>query len=189
MRPCPDHDRLCCPMKRINRVDGDGPTPCSIMLFGEAPGKSEDKKGKPFVGKSGTELDHVYLLEEAGIDRRNVYVSNLVKCRTNDKDRDPTQAEIEACGHLLLMELEMVKPKFIGLDGRLSTQWMLGDVKMEKVHGFGYADGDRLVMPLYHPAFGLHSTSMMRHIMKDFARFGRMVRGDETVMWKERRAR
>jgi len=186
MRPCPDHDRLCCPMKRINRVDGAGPVPCSIMLIGEAPGKSEDKKGKPFVGKSGLEMDNVYLHEYARIDRRVVRVDNVVKCRTNDKDRDPTQAEIDACSHILLMELEMVKPRFIGLIGRLATQWMLGDVKMEKVHGFGYRDGDRLVMPLYHPAYGLHSTAMMRHIMKDFERFGRMVRGDTSVMWRAR---
>jgi len=154
------------------------------MLIGEAPGKHEDKNGKPFVGKSGLELDSVYLRACAGIERWVVYVSNIVKCRTNDKDRDPTRAEIDACSHILLMELEMVKPKFIGLIGGLSTQWMLGDVKMEKVHGFGYQDGDRLVMPLYHPAYGLHNTSMMRHIMKDFERFGRMIRGDETVMWR-----
>jgi len=176
-------------MKRINRVDGAGPIPCSIMLIGEAPGKSEDMKGKPFVGKSGLELDNVYLHEYAGVERWNVYVSNVVKCRTNDKDRDPTQAEIDACSHILNMELEMVKPRFIGLVGRLSTQWMLGDVNMAKVHGFGYRDGDRLVMPLYHPAYGLHNTVMMRHIMRDFTKFGRMIRGDESVMWKERRAR
>ena len=187
MRPCPDHDALGCPMTRINRVDGDGPIPCSIMLIGEAPGKSEDKQGKPFVGKSGSELTHLYLAKCAGIDRRNVYVTNLVKCRCNDRDRDPTQKEIDACGLLLARELQEVKPRFIGMIGRLSTQWILGDnTKMEKVHGFGYVSGHFLVMPLYHPAYGLHNTPMMRHIMEDWTRFGRMVRGDESVMWRAR---
>jgi DNA polymerase len=169
-------------MTRINRVDGDGNIPCPIMLIGEAPGKSEDKNGRPFCGKSGLELDNVYLHQYADIDRRNVFTTNLVRCRTNDRDRDPTQKEIDACSHILLIELAEVKPRFIGLIGRLSTQWMFPGVKMEKVHGFGYQDGERLIMPLYHPAYGLHNTSMMRHIMEDFRRFGRMVRGDKGVM-------
>ncbi len=187
MRPCKEHDDLGCPMTRINRVNGEGPIPCSIMLIGEAPGKTEDKKGKPFCGKSGSELTHLYLGKCAKIDRANVYVTNLVKCRTNDKDRDPTQIEIDACSHLMFPELVDVKPRFIGLIGRIATRWMFDDnMKMEKVHGFGYKFLEYLVMPLYHPAYGLHSTSMMRWIMEDWERFGKMVRGDTSVMWRER---
>ena len=192
MRGCSDHDRLGCPIARANRVNGQGPVPCSIMLIGEAPGKNEDAKGMPFVGKSGSELDLLYLGKCAGISRKNVYVTNLMKCRTNDKDRDPNVAEISACGQLLHDELLRVNPQYIGLVGKLSTQWMLGDVRMDKVHGFGYAlsgspEWDKVrVMPLYHPAYGLHNTAMMRHIMEDFTRFGKMVRGDESVMWGER---
>lgn len=190
MRPCAEHDDLGCPMTRINRVDGQGPVPCDIMLIGEAPGKTEDKKGMPFCGKSGSEMTHLYLGKCANIDRRNVYVTNLVKCRTNEKDRDPTQAEMEVCGKLLYDELWEVRPRYVGTIGRLSTQWQLGtDTKMEKVHGFGYKDmawDEFLFMPLYHPAFGLHNTAMIRHIMDDWARFGKMVRGDESVMWRAR---
>lgn len=195
MRPCPEHDELGCPMTRINRVDGEGKVPCSIMLIGEAPGKSEDKQGKPFVGKSGSELTHLYLGKCAGIDRQNTFITNLVRCRTNDRDRDPTQGEIDACSQILREEVLAVHPRFIGTIGRLSTRFLLGNVDMEKVHGFGYVlpvvFGDDIivdgmsyhVMPLYHPAYGLHNTSMIRHIMEDWTRFGRMVRGDESVMW------
>lgn len=195
MRPCLEHDDLGCPMTRINRVDGQGSVPCDIMLIGEAPGKTEDKKGMPFCGKSGSELTHLYLAKCAQIDRRNVYVTNLVKCRTNDKDRDPNDAEIRACGRLLIQELRVVQPRFIGAVGRIATQWLLGGTsRMDKIHGFGYhivlanPNNNRrvLVMPLYHPAFGLHNTTMMRHIMEDWMRFGKMIRGDESVMWKER---
>ena len=190
MRPCPDHDRLGCPMTRINRVNGQGSIPCQIMLIGEAPGQTEDKKGIPFCGKSGSELTYLYLGKCANIDRQNVFITNLVRCRTNDRDRDPSQNEIDACSELLIEELLMVNPRFVGLIGRLSTQWMLGDVRMEKIHGFGYKvlsrKANSLVMPLYHPAYGLHNTPMMRHIMEDFRRFGRMVRGDESVMWRKR---
>jgi len=174
------------------------------MLIGEAPGKTEDKKGLPFCGKSGSELTHLYLGKCAKIDRKNVYVTNLVKCRTNDKDRDPTWAEVDACSQLLFNELCEVRPRFIGAVGRMSTQWVLDEaflgahtgldnVRMEKIHGFGYGwvglsehGLECLVMPLYHPAYGLHNTSMIRWIMEDWTRFGKMVRGDESVMWKAR---
>ena len=196
MRQCAYHDRVGCPMTRVNRVRGDGPVPCHIMLIGEAPGKMEDAKGRPFIGKSGSELTYLYLGRCADIDRANVYVANTVGCRTNDKDRDPTEAEIQACGHVLMDEIRTVQPQCIGLVGRVAAQFILGDafVGMDKMHGFGYrvvfTDGDDRqvrVMPLYHPAYGLHNTTMMRWIMEDFTRFGRMVRGDEWVMWRERR--
>jgi len=197
MRPCPDHDRLGCPMTRINRVNGQGSIPCQIMLIGEAPGQTEDKKGIPFCGKSGSELTYLYLEKCANIGRQNVYITNLVKCRTNDRDRDPSQGEIDACSQLLVDEIYEVQPRFIGLIGRLSTQWFFKDrtmdIRMDKIHGFGYSTGILVgsgkvgyVMPLYHPAYGLHNTPMMRHIMEDFRRFGRMVRGDESVMWRAR---
>ncbi len=197
MRPCKEHDDLGCPMTRINRVNGQGSVPCDIMLIGEAPGKTEDKKGIPFCGKSGSELTHLYLAKCAQIDRKNVYVTNLVKCRTNDKDRDPTEKEIRACSQLLLLELRAVKPCFIGLIGSVVTQWTFSnspfDMRMEKVHGFGYPGilfgndcKTSKFMPLYHPAYGLHNTAMMRHIMEDWTRFGKMVRGDTSVMWRAR---
>lgn len=194
MRPCPDHDRLGCPMARINRVKGEGPMPCSIMLIGEAPGKSEDKKGQPFVGKSGSELTHTYLAKFANIHRDNIYITNLVKCRTNEKDRDPKQSEIEACSQILLEELRDVNPQYVGSVGRLSTEFMHGiGTRMERVHGFGYNHVIKIgsveirefkLMPLYHPAYGLHNTAMMRWIAWDFLRFGKMVRGDQSVMWR-----
>jgi len=190
MRPCPDHDRLGCPMERVNRVNGEGPVPCRIMLIGEAPGKNEDAKGHPFIGKSGSELTYLYLAKCANIDRRNVYVTDLIKCRTNDRDRDPSQSEIDACSGILAEEITKVNPRFIGTIGRLSTQWFMPDMKMEKVHGFGYKYSislfECLIMPLYHPAYGLHNTPMMRWIAEDFRRFGQMVRGNGDIMWRAR---
>ena len=136
MRPCPEHDALGCPMTRINRVNGEGPVPCTIMLIGEAPGQTEDRKGKPFCGKSGSELEHLYLAKCANISRQNVYITNILKCRTNEKDRDPNQAEIDACSQLLFDEFMLVKPRFVGAVGRLAARWLFnGDMKMEKMHG------------------------------------------------------
>ena len=199
MRPCKEHDDLGCPMTRINRVDGRGPSPCRIMLIAGAPGKVEDKKGKASSGKAGSELENLYLPQCAKVDWRNVYITKVVKCRTNEKDRAPNADELSACGQLLIDELFKQAPKFVGTIGSLSTRFLLGDdARIDKMHGFAYpcclpsnGDVDRhngfefMVMPLYHPSYGLSNTAMMRHIMEDFERFGKMVRGDESVMWKE----
>ena len=110
-------------------------------------------------------------------------------CRTNEKDRNPSVAEIDACMMLLSQEAIKVNPRFVGAVGSIATRHVLSaGMQMEKVHGFGYPspENDCLIMPLYHPAFGLHNTAMMRHIMEDWTRFGRLIRGDTHVMWKER---
>lgn len=112
----------------------------SIMMIGEQPGDSEDKEGRPFVGPSGRLLDQC--LEEAGIDRRNVYVTNTVKhfkweprgkLRIHKK---PTMKEIRACRPWLEAELETVKPTLIVCLGAVASQSLLGSsLKITKVHG------------------------------------------------------
>ena len=102
----------------------------SIMMIGEQPGDSEDKEGRPFVGPAGRLLDQC--LEEAGIDRRDVYVTNTVKhfkweprgkLRIHKK---PSMKEIHACRPWLEAELETVKPKLIVCLGAVASQSLLG---------------------------------------------------------------
>jgi uracil-DNA glycosylase family protein len=112
----------------------------SIMMIGEQPGNSEDKEGRPFVGPAGRLLDQC--LEEAGIDRRNVYVTNTVKhfkweprgkLRIHKK---PSMKDIHACRPWLEAELETVKPKLIVCLGAVASQSLLGSsLKIMKVHG------------------------------------------------------
>ena len=115
-----------CPLhKTANTVCllGDGPRPADVMIVGEAPGKLEDIKGLPFVGRSGEVLDEV--LEEAGFSRDNVFITNAVACRPPD-NRTPKKREIDACNKWLQYQISMVKPKFVLLLGNIALQAVLG---------------------------------------------------------------
>jgi DNA polymerase len=163
-----------------------GPADATVMLVGEGPGQNEDKRGVPFIGKSGQELDN-YLKRFAGINRSACYVCNVVNCRTNEDDRDPTQQEVAICtSQYLVPTIQTVRSRFIVAVGRVATRWFLGDdVEMQKVHGFAYEWQDHgvaaTVIPVYHPSFGLHDTGKMRFIQEDFAEVGRIVRGQVGV--------
>ncbi|MFA5186639.1 MAG: uracil-DNA glycosylase [Patescibacteria group bacterium] len=167
---------------RGNPVWGSGPRESRIMIIGEAPGKWEDKYGKPFVGKSGKELDN-YLSRFAHISRDACYVTNLLKCRPDSRDRDPKPEEIAICTEAYLVrELTEVAPRFIIAAGKFAASWLFqSPVKMEMVHGIGYRwEGFGIaatVIPVYHPSYGLHSTRKMRFIQEDFESVGEIVRG------------
>lgn len=157
-------------------IHGHGPRDAEVMLIGERPGGDEAKQGRPFVGKSGKELDR-YLLE-GGIHREDVYVTNLCKSYSPSND-DPTPEEIKQDEHLLIEELKTVRPKYLGLVGRFAARWFLGDdFDMEALHGLPYHGRTRSTMALYHPAFALHSPHMSPIVWNDFIQFTRMVKGE-----------
>ena len=151
----------------------------------------EDKRGVPFIGKSGQELDG-YCKKFAHIDRTACYVVNIICCRTDDKDRDPSPQEIDICtSQYLIPTLQTIRPKFIVAVGGVSARWFLGeDTVMQKVHGFAYLwqeHGVRAtVIPVYHPSFGLHDTRKMRFIQEDFTQVGKLIRGQEGLKQEDR---
>lgn len=113
-------------------VFGEGPAPARVMFVGEQPGDAEDKAGHPFVGPAGRLLDEV--LQEVGIDRSEVYVTNVVKhfkwaAAQRGKRRihkKPRQSEIEACRPWLDGELQVVKPEVLVGLGATAAQALLG---------------------------------------------------------------
>lgn len=152
------------------RVSGDGPLPAQYMFIGERPGKNEPKAGRPFVGAAGMELDRYLAL--AGLKRREVYVTNLVKDYIDD---DPTESEVERDLPELLQEISDCAPLFIIPLGRYATRFFLGEVDMEKVHGLlfdgeGYGYPGQFIYPCFHPAAGLYSTDTIPYIHDDFHR-------------------
>jgi len=168
-------------------VQGSGRWKAPIMLIGEAPGRQEDEKGKPFVGLSGMELDNY--LERAGLRRSDCYITNVVKCRP-PSDRDPKPDEIAACLPLLLEELEQSKASIVGLVGAVAGRTLLGDeFNLDMMHGIPLANDSMpggclrfplvpqpIVVPLYHPAYGIHETTRMSRIMSDFEALGKVHR-------------
>ena len=163
------------------KVLGEGPCPARVMLVGEAPGTQEAEQGRPFVGKSGAELNGQYL-PLAGLTRGAVYVTNLWKYNPPG-NRDPSEAEIAQGLPELLAEIERVDPLFIVPLGRIAAGALLGrHVSMDKEHGVACywtrPDGKlSVVIPCYHPAAGLHDTAMMTRVRADFFELGRQVRG------------
>lgn len=166
---CPSLCGLSCKM-----VQPEGLSNAAIVLIGEAPGAEEEREGRPFVGDSGRELNN-YLLR-VGLLRSNIYITNVLKCRPPG-NRDPKKSEIESCFPLLFEELTNIRPRIIITAGRVSTRLLLGDVDMENVHGIPFWTetindlplGFRaVVVPVYHPARGLHDSTNMSVIMADF---------------------
>jgi DNA polymerase len=159
---CGDID-LACTKCRLSRgrtqvVPGAGPCTSSIALIGEAPGREEDLKGEPFVGRGGKLLDKV--LREAGSDRSEVFICNLVKCRPPG-NRRPRKDEIEACSRFLKSELEHVRPKVVCLLGQTVVKNLLDrNDRMEDLVGTStkanIAGVGVQVFIAYHPAACLY---------------------------------
>ena len=103
--------------RRTNVVFGEGNPRSPLVLVGEGPGEQEDKTGRPFVGRAGQLLDRA--LADAGLTRKDVYITNTVKCRAADwstgkpQNRPPTDAETETCRQWLLPQLAAIAPKVI----------------------------------------------------------------------------
>ena len=162
VRVCP----LCeLARSRTNAVPGEGNPEARVMLIGEGPGFYEDKEGKPFVGASGKFLTE--LLENAGLKREDVFITNVVKCRPPG-NRDPLPDEIQACAPYLERQITLIDPDVIVTLGRFSMGRFFPGEKISKIHGQPKTVGNRLVVPMYHPAAALHQGALKATIQEDF---------------------
>jgi DNA polymerase len=152
---------------RTRTVPGEGNPDAQIMFIGEGPGFYEDQQGRPFVGASGKFLDE--LLASIGLDRKKVFIANVVKCRP-PSNRDPQQDEIEACSAHLNAQIEAIQPKVIVTLGRFSMQRYFPGESVSRIHGTPRRKDGFIVVPMYHPAAALHQGSLRRVIEADFAR-------------------
>ncbi|MBJ7602955.1 MAG: uracil-DNA glycosylase [Candidatus Dormibacteraeota bacterium] len=153
---------------RTNAVPGTGPAPAEIMVVGEGPGFNEDLQGKPFVGAAGQLLDK--LLAQIGLDRSQVFITNVVKCRP-PQNRDPLPLEAETCLPYLRRQFKLVRPKAVLILGRHALQQMLPGVgSISRVHGQFFERSGVGFMPCYHPAAALHNGSLLADLQRDFER-------------------
>src|ERR1700722_1935203 len=147
-----------CPLSagRTQVVCGVGDPAAALMFGGEAPGREEDLRGEPFVGRSGQLLDRLVLVE-IGVDRRHFFIPHVVKCRPPD-NRDPRPEEIAACRPYLGSQLELIRPKVVVTLGNFATKLLLEtDQGITKVRGQAYPMGEFQLVPTYHPAAALRS--------------------------------
>jgi len=151
---------------RTNVVFGIGDPSAALMFIGEAPGRNEDLEGVPFVGRAGQLLDKI--LEAAGIERDDVYIGNIIKCRPPN-NRTPMTSEIEACAPYLAKQIELIAPRIICTLGLPATQTLLGlRGSMGSLRGKMYRDRDIRIIPTYHPAAALRDPKYKRPLWEDF---------------------
>jgi uracil-DNA glycosylase family 4 len=144
---------------RTNVVPGEGNINSPIIFVGEGPGEEEDKTGRPFVGRAGKLFDKI--LESVNLERKNVYIANIVKCRP-PKNRVPLPDEVEACSPFLMAQIETINPKVIVPLGATAMKFFLGnDVKsITAARGklYDWKSGIK-IFPMFHPSYLLRNAS------------------------------
>lgn len=152
-------------------VFGEGSVKAHLALIGEAPGKQEDLQGRPFVGASGRFLDE--MLAAAGLTRKEVYITNIVKYRPPN-NRDPRPEEIAEFWPYLLEQIKIIQPELVLTLGRFSMNCFLPDAKISQQHGqaveYYESDVRFKLVPLYHPAAALYNGSMRQVLTDDFTK-------------------
>ena len=157
-------------------VIGEGNHQAKIMFVGEAPGKNEAQTGRPFAGVAGKILDE--LLVSVGINRPDVYVTNIVKDRPPD-NRDPLPEEIMIYGPFLDRQIDIIQPRVIATLGRFSMEYIIRKFGLEKelktiseMHGTSVTAqasyGPVNIVPLYHPAASIYNQQLKETLFDDF---------------------
>lgn len=157
-------------------VLGEGNHDAQIMFIGEAPGKNEAMTGRPFCGAAGRVLSE--LLESIGLNRADVYITNIVKDRPPD-NRDPLLSELSIYSPFLDRQIEIIQPKVIATLGRFSMNHLLTMYDLpEKDMTISALRGKKLnlplsyatisFVPLYHPAVALYNGSKKSVLLEDF---------------------
>jgi DNA polymerase len=147
-----------------NLVPGEGSPTAAVMLVGEAPGASEDKSGRPFVGSAGKLLDR--LLEEAGLERGDVFITNVVKARPPG-NRDPKADEVAHHLPWLEAQLDVIRPKLLVPLGRHALNRFAPDVKITQAHGSVIERDGRTLFPMFHPAAALRNPQLRKTLHED----------------------
>lgn len=156
-----------CPLalERRNVVFGEGDRSTRLLFVGEAPGLEEDQQGIPFVGKAGQLLSRI--LEAAGIDRNEIFITNVVKCRPPG-NRVPSIEEMLACEDFLKAQIALINPSILVCLGMTSTKWILKTGEsISKVRGKWFDWKGIKVMPMFHPSFLLRNQTKKKGGPKD----------------------
>ena len=158
---------------RTNCVFGVGNEQADLMFVGEAPGEQEDLSGVPFVGKAGQLLDK--FLFAVDIDRKDVYIANILKCRP-PKNRDPLPEEEDACIGYLREQVKHIQPRVIVCLGRISAMRLIKeDFKITKEHGEWFEKGNYLMTAVYHPAALLRDPKKKEEMLEDMKKIRRKL--------------
>ena len=152
---------------RTQTVFGVGNIDADWMIIGEAPGAEEDRQGEPFVGRAGMLLNA--MLAAIGLQRSQVYIANILKCRP-PRNRDPSPQEVVECEPYLLQQIAMIQPRIILALGRIAAQNLLKEdtpIGRMRGHVYHYSAANIPVIVTYHPAYLLRSPTEKRKSWQD----------------------
>ncbi len=170
---------------RIKAVPGKGNFDADVIFVGEAPGRNEDIHGEPFVGAAGKRLDMI--LEDTGIDRKDVYITNIVKCRP-PKNRVPSKKEEESCNDFIKQEIEIINPKIICVMGNTAYGTLLDGKEITKNHGKIVEKDGRKFFVTFHPAATIYNQKLVEELKEDFKKLAKFLETkDEPKQYEERR--
>lgn len=159
--------------QRHHVVFGVGNEEAEVMLIGEGPGENEDLQGEPFVGAAGHLLDD--MLEIIGLDRTQVYITNIVKCRP-PHNRDPLSVEQDACIGYLRNQVALIRPKIIICLGRIAAMRLIrSDFKITREHGQWTEKGGVQMIAIYHPSALLRDPDKRPETFEDLKELQRMI--------------
>ena len=161
------HDCTRCRLAgtRTNVVFGVGDPNADLMFIGEAPGRDEDLRGEPFVGRAGQLLTDI--IKAMKLTREEVYIANVIKCRPPE-NRNPEPDELDACRPFLRRQVALIQPKVIVTLGRFGLQSLT-----EKAYAISSVRGQWLeyegikLMPTYHPAYLLRNPAAKKEVWAD----------------------
>jgi len=162
---------LCCrkcPLNqsRTHAVPGEGPCASLIAFIGEAPGKEEDLQGRPFVGRSGTQLNRI--LSDIGLSREKVFITSSVKCRP-PRNRNPHSDELKTCKRNWLdRQITIINPRIVVLLGKVPLKQVLEiHTPLSKIHGNIFTREARMYLSTYHPAAAMRNPEIKKKMKND----------------------
>ncbi|MBM3903620.1 MAG: uracil-DNA glycosylase [Thaumarchaeota archaeon] len=158
---------------RTNAVPGKGNPNAKIVFIGEAPGRTEDVRGEPFVGSAGKKLSDA--LAKNGILRDSVYITNVVKCRPPN-NRVPNESERESCRPYLDAELDAIKPEIICVLGNTASNSVLGQREITKNRGKIIEKDGKKYFLTFHPAAIIYNQELAAIFESDIATLARLVK-------------
>lgn len=164
-----------CPLykKTTLAVPGDGPKDVKIMVLGEAPGEEEDRRGLPFVGRSGKILDE--MLKIAGLGRKQVFITNTVKHRP-PQNRTPYAGEMKICKELWLdKQIEILKPELIVVLGAVALKILIKETSVDKSHGKVIEHNHQKYFVTFHPSAALRYPSRKIKMEDDFRKLRKEI--------------
>jgi DNA polymerase len=158
---------------RTNAVPGKGNFQSDVIFVGEAPGRNEDKNGEPFIGVAGKKLS--IALNEAGISRDEVYITNIVKCRPPN-NRVPNTNERDTCKEYLKQEISIIKPKLICILGNTAFNSILGGSEITKFRGKVVRKNNLLYFLTIHPAATIYNQKLIDVLKNDIVKLFDLIR-------------